>query len=1107
MSTDTDDEDELLQIALQEQAQRNINYQKPSKQPSKPVRNFVQPPSQPNLRPGSGATSERKNPSFAAAAMQKTRNKSSSHQRKSVEDDDDSEIEMLSISSGDEDSSKDRGFGSRNRVVSGGGRAGQEDDGLWDGGEPDSWKRVDESELRRRVREMREARVVATTQKPEQEKTAVPKKDLNSLQSFPRGMECVDPLKLGIVDNRTLRLISENISSSPSIGDRDHLDPNVRERLNYFSEKFDPKLFLCRIHQDTSASELESGALAVKTDLKGRTLQKKQLVKENFDCFVSCKTTIDDIESKLRRIEEDPEGSGTSHLFNCIEGVSSIANRAFGPLFERQAQAEKIRSVQGMLQRFRTLFNLPSTIRHNISTGEYDLAVREYRKAKSIVLPSHVGILKRVLEEVERVMQEFKGKLYKSLEDPQIDLTNLENNVRLLLELEPESDPVWHYLNIQNHRIRGLLEKCTLDHEARMENFRTEMRERALSDAKWRHIQQDLNNTPDADYSDSIENTYLMGDSQQVEFTGEKVDALRGSYIRRLTAVIIYHIPAFWRVAVAVLSGKFAKSSQVSSDSNVNASANKREEKAGDGKYSNHSLDEVAGMVRSTISAYESKVQNAFGDLEESNILGPYMSDAIKEITKACQAFEAKESAPSIAVAALRTLQCEVSKVYILRLCSWMRSTVEEISKDESWVPVSILQRNRSPYTISSLPLAFRSIITSAMDQINVMIESLQNEAMKSEEIYVQVQGIQESVRLAFLNCLLNFAGHLEQIGGQLNLNKSSRESPYFQNGYLELEEKSSEPLPGSIVDPQLQLLMVLSNIGYCKDELARELYCKYKQIWMQHRGKDEEDSDIQELIMSFARLEEKVLEQYTFAKTNLIRTAAINYFLDGGVQWGAAPAVTGVRDAAVELLHALVAVHAEVFAGCMPLLEKTLGILVEGLIDTFLSLFHENQDKDLRALDANGFCQLMLELDYFETILNPYFTHEARESLKTLQGALLEKATECTTDSTETPTHNRRPTRGSDDVFLDDRQQGMTVSPDDLIALAQQYSSELLQSELERTRLNTACFVESTSLDSVPESAKTAYASLRGSVDSPSRSFRGSQHIGSPSFSRPRRR
>jgi len=43
-----------------------------------------------------------------------------------------------------------------------------------------------------------------------------------------------------------------------------------------------------------------------------------------------------DIESKLRRIEDDPEGSGTSHLFNIIQEVSLQANRALKPLFERQ---------------------------------------------------------------------------------------------------------------------------------------------------------------------------------------------------------------------------------------------------------------------------------------------------------------------------------------------------------------------------------------------------------------------------------------------------------------------------------------------------------------------------------------------------------------------------------------------------------------------------------------------------------------------------------------------------------------------------------------------------------------------------------------------------
>ncbi|XP_065880904.1 exocyst complex component SEC5A-like [Euphorbia lathyris] len=1087
MSSDSDDEEELLQMALQEQAHRNLNYERPSASSAsnqrKPVVNFVQAPKPTAGKPQSGM-GRQQNPS---------------KNRKVVEDDDDSEVEMLSISSGDEEVSKDPG-GPKGRGGGGGsGRRGKEEDGAWDGVEPDCWKRVDEAELARRVRDMRESRTAPVAQKYERKPTAtLGRHVLNTLQSFPRGMECIDPLGLGIIDNRTLRLITDTSESSPK-SDKDFLDNNLREKLLYFSEKFDAKMFLARIHQDTSSADLEAGALALKTDLKGRTQQRKQLVKDNFDCFVSCKTTIDDIESKLKRIEDDPEGSGTAQLFNCMQGVSSLANRAFEPLFERQAQTEKIRSVQGMLQRFRTLFNLPSTIRGSISKGEYDFAVREYKKAKSVALPSHVNILKRVLEEVEKVMHEFKGTLYKSMEDPLIDLTNLENIVRLLLELDSESDPVWHYLNVQNHRIRGLLEKCTLDHEARMETLHNQMRERALSDARWMQIQQNINQSSNGDYSLALGNI----DAQPIELTGEEVDALRGKYIRRLTAVLIHHIPAFWKVALSVFSGKFAKSSQVSVESNVNSSANKTEEKAGDGRYSAHSLDEVAGMIRSTISVYEVKVQNSFRDLEESNILKSYMSDAIKDISKACQAFEAKESAPPIAVMALRTIQAEITKIYILRLCSWMRATTEEISKEETWVTVSILERNKSPYTISFLPLAFRAIIASAMDQISLMIHSLKSEARKSEDMFMQLQEIQESIRLAFLNCFLDFAGHLELIGAELALNKSGKE---LENGYsLELENQLLSDLSGSVVDSHQKLLIVLSNIGYCKAELSYELYNKCKNIWQHSRERDEDDSDVQDLVMSFSGLEEKVLAQYTFAKANMIRTAATNYLLNAGVQWGSAPSVKGVRDAAVELLHTLVSVHAEVFAGAKPLLDKTLGILVEGLIDTFLSLFHENKSKDLRSLDTNGFCQLMLELEYFETILNPYFTPDARESLKSLQGVLLEKATENVAEAVENPGHQRRPTRGSEDA-ADDRQQGMTVSPDDLIAFAQQCSLELLQAELERTRLNTACFSESIALDSAPDSAKAAHG-FRGPMDSPRRNYRGTQAVGSPGFARQRRR
>ncbi|KVI01640.1 hypothetical protein Ccrd_020082 [Cynara cardunculus var. scolymus] len=487
------------------------------------------------------------------------------------------------------------------------------------------------------------------------------------------------------------------------------------------------------------------------------------------------------------------------------------------------------------------------------------------------------------------------------------------------------------------------------------------------------------------------------------------------------------------------------------------------------------------------------QVQNSFHDLEESNVLFPYMSDAIMDISKACQAFEAKEAAPTIAVEALRALLFGSTKIYILRLCSWMRTSIEEISKHESWVPVTVLERNKSPYAISFLPLAFRSVMVSAMDQIDMMMKYLRSEAT-SEDTLMLLQEAQES-----------------DIGGELGQNISN---PPFQNGYPPVvEENSLHHRPGCITDPHQKLLMVLSNIGFAKDDLFHEMYNKYKHVWLQARcyvlltdicmfeyvhilyqkivinccrGREDDDDDREELVVSFSVLEEKVLSKYTFAKVaNYVRTAATNYLLDAGLQWGGAPAVKGVRDPAVELMHTLVVVHAEVFAGCEPLLDKTLGIVVEGLIDTLLSLFHEHKDTGLKLLDANGYCQLMLEVEYFETILNQYFTGDATESLKSLQGVLLEKATES----------NCSAEPSGDDAAADEKQ---TASPDDLIALAQQCSSELLQSELERTRINTACFMESFPLEFAPESVKVAYASFRGSMDASSGAFMAQAAVGS---------
>lgn len=69
------------------------------------------------------------------------------------------------------------------------------------------------------------------------------------------------------------------------------------EKIIYHSEKFDPRFFLARIHQNTSAHDLEDAGDALRRGLQSRKEQLKKLVKENFDCFISCKNTIDGNDS------------------------------------------------------------------------------------------------------------------------------------------------------------------------------------------------------------------------------------------------------------------------------------------------------------------------------------------------------------------------------------------------------------------------------------------------------------------------------------------------------------------------------------------------------------------------------------------------------------------------------------------------------------------------------------------------------------------------------------------------------------------------------------------------------------------------------------------
>nr|KAJ0190660.1 hypothetical protein LSAT_V11C800405050 [Lactuca sativa] len=95
------------------------------------------------------------------------------------------------------------------------------------------------------------------------------------------------------------------------------------------------------------------------------------------------------------------------------------------------------------------------------------------------------------------------------------------------------------------------------------------------------------------------------------------------------------------------------------------------------------------------------EVHNTFLDLEESNILRLYMSDAIIDISKAREAFEAKEAAPSVADLSSKVIKEREpynSRVYnVIKRFQSQWPKVEDPNMKDAKDDASVSPRNRIP--------------------------------------------------------------------------------------------------------------------------------------------------------------------------------------------------------------------------------------------------------------------------------------------------------------------------------------------------------------------------------------------------------------------------
>ncbi|WIA14506.1 hypothetical protein OEZ85_003026 [Tetradesmus obliquus] len=249
-------------------------------------------------------------------------------------------------------------------------------------------------------------------------------------------------------------------------------------------EGFDPEAYLAIFHEASSAPQLAQGLRVLEHELGERTGQLKQLVKQNFERFISCKTTIDDIYVKLRRIESTSTGVSTEVLYSAIQQVQDGASEVFGPILERSAKAERIRSVQLLLRRFQGLFSAPQRISAHAAARDFEQVTAEFKRANGLIKPGPktIKVWAALYAEIEKRVSEVYQQLQGEIQDPRLPAASASELVQHMLALQAEGlpaaqgqDPLALLLAAREARFAAAMQAVAADHERAVGRLRAAM--------------------------------------------------------------------------------------------------------------------------------------------------------------------------------------------------------------------------------------------------------------------------------------------------------------------------------------------------------------------------------------------------------------------------------------------------------------------------------------------------------------------------------------------------------------------------------------------------------------------------------------------------------